>query len=199
MFAELSGLISKITAKSVPSAKLVFLCASALEATRLLLLSRLGRSPNGLDAASGRAGALPDGPHQIDRGGLRIAAPGAIRSRGGALPLSCPLRQPGAAGTAYEPGFGVQVYQSAGNGAWSDFGAVSFAEMLPRAENRVTFDTNQRDAWGIPVLRIDCSHSQAELSRAHEQTVALRAIAEAVGVTLTRIDKSPAPPGNTQP
>ena len=66
----------------------------------------------------------------------------------------------------------------------------------PRLENRVTLDPNQRDAWGIPVLRIDCSHNEAELLLARDQTQALRELAEVAEVKLTRIDETPRPPGS---
>jgi choline dehydrogenase-like flavoprotein len=92
-------------------------------------------------------------------------------------------------------GFGVQVYQWQANGEHSQFGAISFAEMLPRPENRVTLDPEQRDVWGIPVLRIECTHSDEELMRAREQIAALRDLAELAGVTLTGISKAPEPPG----
>jgi choline dehydrogenase-like flavoprotein len=68
--------------------------------------------------------------------------------------------------------------------------------MLPRPENRVTLDPKRRDAWGIPVLHIDCRYGQAELVRAREQASALRELAEVAGVALTKIDEAPAPPGS---
>jgi choline dehydrogenase-like flavoprotein len=71
----------------------------------------------------------------------------------------------------------------------------SFAEMLPRSENRVRLDPKLRDAWGIPALHIDCRHSHAELLRARDQISALRELAEAVGVKLTQTDAAPPPPG----
>jgi choline dehydrogenase-like flavoprotein len=92
-------------------------------------------------------------------------------------------------------GFGVQLYQFPVSGERSYFIAVSFAEMLPRHENRVTLDSHRRDAWGIPVLRIECSHGDAEIVRAREQAAVLRELADVAGVTLTRIDQAPAPPG----
>src|SRR5262249_37896793 len=70
-----------------------------------------------------------------------------------------------------------------------------FAEMLPKSENRVTLDPGRRDAWGIPVLRIDCAHSDKELTRAREQIAMLRELAELAGVTLAHIDEAPQPPG----
>ena len=68
--------------------------------------------------------------------------------------------------------------------------------MVPRPENGVTLDPERRDAWGIPVLRIDCAHGDTELVQAREQTAALRGLAEVAGVTLTHIDEAPAPPGS---
>ena len=71
--------------------------------------------------------------------------------------------------------------------------------MLPRPENRVTLDPKRRDAWGIPVLHIDCRHGPAELVRAREQASALRELAEVAGVTLTQIDEAPSAAGQRQP
>jgi hypothetical protein len=67
--------------------------------------------------------------------------------------------------------------------------------MLPRQENRVTHDPTRRDAWGIPVIRIECAHNQAEVARARDQNAALPALAEVANVKLLRIDDAPARPG----
>jgi choline dehydrogenase-like flavoprotein len=90
-------------------------------------------------------------------------------------------------------GFGVQVYQRPVSKAQSGFSASSFAEMLPRPENRVMLDATRRDAWGIPVLHIDCRHRDAELAQVREQLSALRELAGVAGVTLTSM--TPWPPG----
>jgi choline dehydrogenase-like flavoprotein len=91
-------------------------------------------------------------------------------------------------------GFGVQILQTT-NHERSHFTAVSFAEMLPRFENRVALDPKLRDAWNIPVLNISCSQSHGELVRARDQVLALQELADVAGVTLTHIDGTPAPPG----
>ena len=93
-------------------------------------------------------------------------------------------------------GFGVQVYQFPGSGGRSHFSAYSFGEMLPRAENRVTLDSKRRDAWGIPVLRIDCAFSETELARARDQMRALRELADVAGVKLVTLDDPPRLPGS---
>ena len=93
-------------------------------------------------------------------------------------------------------GFGVQVYQFHGARGRSHFTAVSFGEMLPRPENCVTLHPARRDAWGIPILKIDCRYSSAELAGARDQAMAIRDIAAAARVKLSRINERPAPPGS---
>jgi choline dehydrogenase-like flavoprotein len=176
-------------------APLVFVCASALESTRLLLLSRSARSPDGLGATSGALGRyLMDHIQVIARGRGPPLPQGAASRQGNCLYLprfdarELPKPPPGR-------GFGVQLYQTPARGQRSYFNAASFAEMLPQPENRVTLDPERRDAWGIPVLRIDCAHRDRELMRAREQIAALRELAKVVGVTFTEIDDAPGPPG----
>jgi choline dehydrogenase-like flavoprotein len=177
-------------------APLVFLCASALESTRLLLLSRSPGSPDGLGASSGVLGRYLMDHVRVRAEGVGPPLLFGSRTEEGrclylprfeARDLSAP--RPGR-------GFGVQITQDWASGRRSHFFAASFAEMLPKPENRVTLDPKRRDAWGIPVLQIDCSHGLAELFRAREQASALRELAEVAGVTLTQIDEAPAPPGS---
>lgn len=176
-------------------ASLVFLCASTLESTRILLLSRSSRSPNGLGAGSGVLGRCLMDHFKIEATGEGpLLPPGPPPEEGRCLYLprfdarELPVPPPGR-------GFGVQMYHGPADPERTGFHASSYAEMLPRADNRVTLDPRRRDAWGIPVLRIDCTRTEAELARCGEQTAALRALAEAAGVTLTQLDETPAPPG----
>jgi choline dehydrogenase-like flavoprotein len=177
-------------------APLVFLCASALESTRVLMLSRSERTPRGLGGASGALGS-----YLMDH---------VLVSAEGIGPRIPPTPDPGSGRCLFLPrfdartlvtpnprrGFGVQVYQFRAGAGRSHFIAFSFAEMLPRRENRVTIDPKRRDAWGIPVLRIDCAYNEVELARAGEQTKALRELAELAEVDLTKIDETPASPGS---
>lgn len=178
------------------SAPLVFLCASTLESTRLLMLSRSSQSPRGLGATSGVLGS-----YLMDH--LCVAAEGF-----GTLQSAEPAQQEGRC--IYLPrfdarasavpnttrGYGVQIFQLPVSNSQFYFIAGSFAEMLPRLENRVTLDPKRRDAWGIPVLRIDCAYGETELNRARDQTRALRELAELAEVELTEIDEVPRPPGS---
>lgn len=176
-------------------APIIFLCASALESTRILLLSRSPRSPGGLGARSGvLGGCLMDHVILSADGRGPPLAPTLVPEEGGCLYLprfdsrEFPTPRPGR-------GFGVQVNQFPGNSEWSHFVAVSFGEMLARPRNRVTLDSARRDAWGIPVLRIDCVHGPEEITRARDQHASLKELAEVYGVKLTRIDAEPIPPG----
>jgi choline dehydrogenase-like flavoprotein len=178
------------------SAPQVFLCASALESTRLLLLSRSQRNPKGLGATSGVLGN-----YLMDHVVVRAEGFGPLKSSG-------PPPEPGrclylprfdareSAAPDAGRGYGVQVYQIPVGGARSYFVAASFSEMLPRWENRVTLDSNRRDAWGIPILRIDCAYSDADLARARDQSQAMRELAELTDVAHIRIDEVPGPPGS---
>jgi choline dehydrogenase-like flavoprotein len=95
-----------------------------------------------------------------------------------------------------QQGFGVQVSQTSTGQGRSRFTASCFAEMRPRLENWVTLHPTRQDAWGIPVLQIDCRHGPEEITLAHKQVAAMRELAEVAGVRLTQIDEAPPPPGS---
>jgi choline dehydrogenase-like flavoprotein len=174
-------------------APLVFLCASTLESTRLLLLSRSARCPDGLGAASGVLGRnLMDHVWIQGHGERRPLASNTAPAEGRCLYLPrCDARESLAPAGR---GFGVQLYLMP-DLERSYLGVASFAEMLPRPENRVTLEPERCDAWNIPVLRIECTHSDIEIMRARQQIVVLRALVEIAGATLITLDDAAAPPG----
>jgi choline dehydrogenase-like flavoprotein len=189
--------IDHSTGKEVRSAAgLVFLAASALESTRLLMLSRSNRNPEGIGAGSQALGRyLMDhvvvgvdgiGPHLSDANtpeqGRCLYLP-RFDARGISEP---PLGR----------GHGIQIYQIPGGGGRSYFGAFTFAEMLPRYENRITLDPHRRDAWGIPVLHIDCSYDQRQLALARDQTAALKELAALANADIIKLEQEPRPPGS---
>lgn len=174
------------TAKS----PLVFLCASSLETTRILMMSELGKQSDALgrnlmdhvmQKAEGVGPGLAGEPTSPEDGRCTFLPRFNDRETG----------KPG-----LDAGFGVQVYQTSGRPGQSWFTAIAFAEMTPRAENRVVLDPDRRDAWGAPVLRIRCTHGERDLAAAADRSAALKDLADLVGAKLTRLDERPAAPGS---
>lgn len=173
-------------------APIVFLCASALESTRILLSSQSERSPTGL---GGRSGAL--GRYLMDH--ITLSCDGAgprfdveePQIAGRCVHLPRFNRQFGDGPSRYN----VQLYRWSVGNQRSHFTAVSFAEMAPRAENRVTLDPDRKDVCGNPVLRFECAHDAADLAAGSEQARALRELAETFDASITRMDTKPAPLG----
>lgn len=176
-------------------APLVFLCASAIETTRILLSSSAPGSPEGVGQQSGVLGrGLMD--HVLVSGdGVGPALPGGHEPLTPGRTVFLPrfdLRDgPGQSGVP----FGVQVYRSSLGRTQSNFTAVSFAEMSPNPDNRVELHPTRKDRFGNPLLRIVARHSEAEMAVAKEQSQAIREIADLAGVKLHRLDTAPAVPG----
>lgn len=177
-------------------APLVFLCASALESTRILMLSRSANSPSGLGAASGELGR-----NLMDHLYVKMEGPAPVRIQSrDAFQVGRCLYLPrfDARESSAEPagrGFGVQLSQFTAGWGTSFIVAASFGEMLPHPDNRVSLDPDRRDAWGIPVLRIDCRHMTPDLERARSQANALRELGHVLGLRLPQLSPVPAPPG----
>jgi choline dehydrogenase-like flavoprotein len=179
-------------------APIIFLCASSLETTRILLSSGSAASPSGIGTRSGVLGrCLMD--HVLVTGqGVGGALPGEPVSGEPGRCVYLPrfdLREGDGASKSPGRGYGVQIYRwSIGRGK-SYFNGVSLAEMAPRPENCVTLDPRHKDRWGCPVLRIRCHHSDAETRMAKDQSAALRELGKLLGVSFYRLDNTPAAPG----
>jgi len=174
-------------------APIVFVCASALETTRILLSSQTSAGK----PIGSRSSAL--GTHLMDhvlvsaqgRGGALGAVDAHVQGRCIYLPrFDLNISQQNGS-----RGYSVQVHQWPIGTDRSHFTVVSFGEMTPRAENRVVLDFERKDAWGLPVLRIACRHSETELKRAKDQSAALREIGDTLGVRFYNLDATAAPAG----
>ena len=166
------------------AAKVVFLCASALNSTWLLLRSATDVWPGGLGSSSGELG------HNLMDHHFRVGAEGRVegfddRSTFGRRPNAfyIPryrnlrgekrpyLRGFGYEGAASRDGWGRVVAElgiggdfkdaAAEPGPWT-IGATAFGEMLPNHDNTVSLDESKKDKWGLPVLKIDCGHGENE-------------------------------------
>jgi glucoside 3-dehydrogenase (cytochrome c) catalytic subunit len=176
-------------------ARVVFLCASTLGTTRILLNSKTDRFPNGLGNSSGVVGQYLMDHHFIV--GANGDVPGLLdhyyegnRPNGFYIPRFRNLAAPasdnlsfvrgygyqGGAGRmnwgrgTWQPGIGVELKKRLHDaGPWT-VGMTAFGECLPRKENRVWLDS-KTDEWGIPILRIDCSWGPNELAMREDMRV----------------------------
>ncbi len=192
-------------------ARVIFLCASTLATTRVLLNSKTRRHPNGLGGSSGalgrylmdhhlRQGATGEIPGLLDRyyQGDRPNGTYLPRFRNLGGPDSDKLRfvrgyayQGGASRAdwsrgADRPEIGAELKRLLRDpGPWH-MGLSGFGECLPRADNYVEL-AEKTDPWGIPVLRIHASWSENELAmRADVKTQAAEML-EAIGCRNVRM------------
>jgi choline dehydrogenase-like flavoprotein len=165
-------------------AKVVFLCASTLNSTWILLRSANDIWPGGLGSSSGELG------HNLMDHHFRVGAEGTIEGLDdkyyfGRRPNPSYIvryrnlfgdKRPYLRGFGYECGAGRDGWQravaelgvggefkdmAAQPGQWT-IGGTAFGEMLPNHDNKVTIDETKKDAWGLPVLKIDCGHGENE-------------------------------------
>ncbi len=186
------------------SARVVFLCASTLNTTWLLLRSATEVWPGGLGSSSGELGHnLMD--HHF-RCGARGTIPGledkylyGARPTGFYIPRYRNLfgdRREYLRGFGYQGSASRQGWQRAvaelgvggavkdamaRPGAWT-IGATAFGEMLPNHANRVTLDPTRKDKWGLPVLAIDCATGENERLMRRDMMNDMAEMLEASGV-----------------
>ena len=164
--------------------KIVFLNASALNTTWILLNSARDIWPGGLGSSSGQLG------HNLMDHHFRCGASGRVEGYDdkyyfGRRPNGIYLvryqnlfgdkrnylRGFGYQGGAGREGWGREVAEMSIGGAFKDaltepgpwtMGMTAFGEMLPYHENKVTLDNTKKDKWDLPVLAIDCEIKENE-------------------------------------
>jgi choline dehydrogenase-like flavoprotein len=183
--------------------KVIFLCASALESTRILLNSSTPEFSSGLGNSSGELGRnLMD---HVKAGGAEAMIPGnedrvelgrrpngiyVARFRNLKTKQKGFLRGYGYEGGGYREGwergisqtaFGADFKKSISRpGQWR-FSMGGFGECLPDRNNYVEIDKEKVDAWGIPVLKIHCAWSENELAMRRDMAVAAAEMLAAAG------------------
>jgi choline dehydrogenase-like flavoprotein len=200
-------------------ARIIFLCASAIASTYILLNSRSDRFPNGLGNDSGELG------HNLMDHHFKVGASGVSddfgdryykgqRPNGIYIPrfrnLDAQSRQ-----KDYIRGFGYQGSASRENwargikelsyfgadlkadliapGPWR-FGIGSWGECLPYHENRMFLNTDVRDRWGLPTVTFDAGWKENELNMRKDMMNSAAEMLEAAGLTnVTPYDDGSAP------
>jgi choline dehydrogenase-like flavoprotein len=190
------------------SGRVVVLCASAIESTRLLLNSATPEHPDGLANSSGVLGRyLMDHTFGIGLDGVlpqRTRGPAERSSYGCAIPS---FRNVAGSDSDFLRGYGVELQvrtpvagprgrlRALGRRSGGHFWMRTFGEVLPRYENRVTVDPARTDAWGIPAADIACRYGENERKMAVDQRQSLGEMAEAAGLQVERTYSDLAPPG----
>ena len=194
------------------SAKIVFLCASTLNSTWLLMRSAREVWPDGLGSSSGELG------HNLMDHHFRCGASGILpdhddknvygrRPNGFYIPRFRNLfgdkrdylRGFGYQGSASRQGWQRAVAELGVGGEFKDamstpgpwqIGGGAFGEMLPNHANRISLDASRTDKWGLPVLAIDCATGENERLMRRDMMNDMAEMLEASGVREVRVEDS---------
>lgn len=200
--------------------RVVFLCASALESARILLNSRSPTFPDGLANSSGQVGRnimdhikwggasgefagwtdrtvigqRPNGIYVPRFRNVTSRHPDFIRGygfQGGASRVGWQQR-------ARSPGIGLDFKRRLSEpGPWT-MSFSGFGEMLPREENHATLHPTMTDAWGIPVLHIECAWDENALAIHRDMNVTAAELLDAARARDIRpATHGPSAPGGT--
>ncbi|WP_026899056.1 GMC oxidoreductase [Daejeonella oryzae] len=166
-------------------AKVVFVCASTLNSTWILMNSATDVWDGGLGSSSGELG------HNLMDHHFRAGASGEAegyddkyyygrRPNGIYIPRFRNLdgekrdyiRGFGYQGSASRDGWGREIAEMNIGGDFKDalcepgnwkVGITGFGETLPYHENKITLDKTKKDKWGLNILSIDCEIKDNEL------------------------------------
>ena len=168
------------------TAKVIFLCASAIASTAILMQSKSDRFPNGMGNDSDQLGRnIMD--HHLDVGASGKFDGFEDKYYKGRKPVGIYMPRfrnlGGSSNTnAFKRGYGYQGGASRSNwediiaevshgkalkdailkpGGWS-FGMGGFGEILPYEENRMTLDYEKKDKWGLPTVTFDAEIKENE-------------------------------------
>ena len=184
-------------------AKIIFLNASCLGTTHIMLNSKSERFPNGFGNDSGELG------HNLMDHHFRTGAEGDIdgwedkyysgrRPTGFYIPRFRNLngeKRDYLRGFGYQGGAGRQGWSRAvaelaigedlktllaEPGGWR-MGMTAFGEMLPLHENKVELDMENRDVHGLPTLRFDCEFKENEYAMRDDMANDAAEMLEAAG------------------
>jgi len=193
-------------------ARVVVVGASCLESTRILLNSKIANSSGALGHYLHDQTYITQGVVAIDKG---IPGEGGVRRGfgGGAayIPRFVNLKSGneqdfirgfaydfGLGGTPdakYVPGYGADMEKTMNEYRGKAASVTIMGEVLARYENCVSIDKNVVDAYGIPVLRIDCKYGDNEQKMAKYAMNTFEELCRATGMeTLAKHDR-PFPPG----
>ena len=198
--------------------KVVFLCASTLGSTQIMLNSTSQSFPNGIANSSGVLGHyLMDHNYNAKADGdipgyeeeyYKGRRPGGIyipnfqyEPKKGSKKY---LRGYALAGGAYREGwrenasnkgFGRDFKDSISSAGKWKFNLSAQGEMLPRYENTVQLHPTLKDKWGIPQLEINCRWSSNELDMMKDAADTAEKMLKVAGIENIKKTVTQKPPG----
>ena len=184
--------------------KIVFLNASALNSTWVLLNTATDIWPGGLGSSSGELGHnLMDHHFRVGASGRaegyddkyyfgrRPNGPYIVRWQNLNGDKKDYLRGFGYQGGASRSGWSREVAEMNIGGAYKEalsepgdwsIGFTAFGETLPYHENKVTLDKNKKDKWGLPVLAIDAEIKENEKKMRVDMAASAKEMLEVAGI-----------------
>jgi len=199
-------------------AKVIFLCASTLGSTQIMLNSTSKQFPNGIANSSGVLGHyLMDQNYNAraigDISGFEDEYYRGRRPTGIYIPnfqykpdlyKKGYLRGYAFGGNAFrehwtskrtQDGFGISFKEQLSKpGKWR-FNVYAMGEMLPRFENHVSLHTTRKDKWGIPLLDIHCEWSENELAMMRDAAKTAEEMLKTIGLKNVSSSVSQEAPG----
>lgn len=198
-------------------ARIIFLNASALGSTFILMNSISDRFPNGLGNDSGVLGHyLMDHHFQIGASGESDEFADKYYYGRRPIPLYVPrFRNIGNDKREYLRGYGYTTGSSRTSwarvipelGIGADFkeastepgpwrmGMTGFGECLPYFDNQVSLDHSQKDPWGQPVLKFNCDYRENEMAMRKDMASDAAEMLEAGGLKNVQTYDAGARPG----
>jgi len=197
-------------------ARVIFLCASALASTGILLNSKTSKFPNGLGNSSGVLGHyLMDHHKSISAHGILEGYKDKIYSGYRPASVAIPrfrnvngqemnfLRGYGIWGGAVregidpsKAGIGQELKQSLTiPGPWK-MRLSAYGESLPNYNNKVELDNDRNDQWGLPLLKITAEYGENELKMRTDMKEQLRELLEVSGLKNIEVKEGQAIPGD---
>ena len=208
---------ARTKAEMVFEARVVFLCASAFETTRILMHSTSNAHPHGMGNASGALGKYIMDHHFLWGAGGTMPGFEDFKSEGnrpnGMYVARFRNTNRSGAHPDFVRGYGMQG-GAGGRGRWSGpghgtdwkqrmltelgpwgIGINGWGEMLPDEKNHLALDPTVTDAWGIPALRITARWSENERKMQEDMVRTATEMLEAAGATSIYQNRSNNPPG----
>lgn len=199
-------------------AKIIFVNGGTINTTLMLLNSKSARFPNGLGNDSGQLGHnLMDHNYRVkvqaQHDGFQDKYYYGRRPTGALLPRFRNVQPDEKHG--FLRGYSFSIFGSRGRGvnqpddppigakfkenstklgAWNLW-MNCMAEHLPSFDNQVTLSPDKVDAWGMPIIRIDCQHHENENAMVKDIMMTAGEIAEASGFRDIRVNDTKETPG----